>query len=394
MPRLTETRATRAKLPETGQAFEWCSEIGGFGCRLLASGVRSWVVQLRYGGKVHRITLGKISTLPFEGPPDHPGAVDLARIALNAARRGENPKLAIGRAQNPRGITIGGLWQAYGAAGYPLLKRVGRKRESSITADEYRWGKHLQRIEHEPATAFDSQRTQRWLDSIPTLGARSHALILLKGLLSFGASRGLCDPHRISITARPSRRVENYLSPQELRKLDAALIEIIKQQPTRVFGFSVIRLLIHSGMRKGELLSLDWSNVDLDNRVIHLERDKNSGEDRGRDVMLSDTAVEIFRSLPRLARGRWVFPGGRRDGHLVDLEYFWKQAIAKAGIKRVRLHDLRHSFASAAIGAGVGLYPLGKLLGHRSSRTTERYSHLAAEAQRTALDKAAAVLAP
>jgi|SRR5215510_828365 len=85
--RLTEARATRAKLPQTGQAFEWCSEIGGFGCRLLYTGVRSWIVQLRYQSKTHRITLGKIGTLPFEGPPDHPGAADLARIALNAARR-------------------------------------------------------------------------------------------------------------------------------------------------------------------------------------------------------------------------------------------------------------------------------------------------------------------
>src|SRR5262245_8551660 len=66
--RLTEARATRAKLPQTGQAFEWCSEIGGFGCRLLYTGVRSWIVQLRYQSKTHRITLGKIGTLPFEGP--------------------------------------------------------------------------------------------------------------------------------------------------------------------------------------------------------------------------------------------------------------------------------------------------------------------------------------
>jgi integrase len=392
MPRLTETRATRATLPRSGQDFLWCSEIGGFGCRLLASGVRSWVVQLRYQGKGHRITLGKVGVLPFEGPPDHPGAADLARIALNAARRGENPKLAIGRAQNPRGITIGGLWQAYGAAGYPLLNAIGVKRASSVKTDTYRWKKHLTRIEHEPAAAFDTPRTQRWLDTVPTLGARSHALILLKGLLSFGASRGLCDPDRITITARPSRKVQNFLKPAELKKLDAALVRLIKEHPSRVLGFAAIRLLLHSGMRKGEVLSLDWSAVDLDNRIVHLERDKASGENVGRDVYLSDAAVEILRSLPKLARGGWVFPGGRRDGHLVDLEYFFGTALARAKLKRVRIHDLRHSFASAAIGSGVALYSVGKLLGHRSSRTTERYAHLSAEAQREALERAAAVL--
>jgi integrase len=391
MPRLTETRATRATLPQSSQAFLWCSEIGGFGCRLLPSGVRSWIVQLRHQGKTHRITLGKIGTLPFEGPPDHPGAADLARIALNAARRGEDPKLAIGRAQHPRGVTLGALWQAYGDAGYPLLNAIGIKRASSIKGDGYRWKKHFTRIEQEPAANFDTARTQRWLDTIPGLGARSHALIMLKGLLSFGASRGLCDPHRITITARPSRKVQNFLEPADLKKLDAALVDLIQEHPSRI-GFAAIRLLLHTGMRKGEVLSLDWSSVDLDNRVIHLEIDKASGENVGRDVLLSDAAVAILKALPKLARGGWVFPGGRRDGHLIDLEYFWDQAIAKAGIKRVRLHDLRHSFASAAIGADVALYTVGKLLGHRSSRTTERYAHLTREVERAALDRAAAVL--
>jgi len=217
-------------------------------------------------------------------------------------------------------------------------------------------------------------------------------LIMLKGLLSFGASRGLCDPHRIAITARPSRRVQNFLKPAELKRLDAALVKLIKANPTRVLGFAAIRLLLHSGMRKGEVLNLNWSTVDLDHRVIHLERDKASGENTGRDVLLSDAAVAILKSLPRLVRGGWVFPGGRRDGHLVDLEYFWNQALAKAKLRRIRLHDLRHSFASAAIGSGVALYTVGKLLGHKSSRTTERYAHLSAEAQREALDRAAAVL--
>src|SRR5262247_2229398 len=92
MARLTESRAQRQTLPQSSQDFLWCSEVGGFGCRVMPSGVRSWVVQLRYGGKVHRITLGKVGVLPFEGPPDHPGAADLARIAINAARRSENPR--------------------------------------------------------------------------------------------------------------------------------------------------------------------------------------------------------------------------------------------------------------------------------------------------------------
>jgi integrase len=392
MSRLTETRALRATLPRTGQSFLWCSEVKGFGCRLLATGVRSWVVQLRYRGKSHRITLGKVGTLPFEGPPDHPGAVDLARAALNATRRGEDPKRAIGRTRNPRGITLGELWKAYGDAGWPLLNAIGVKRPSSIAGDAHRWRKHFTRIADEAAADFDTPRTQRWLDSIEGLGAQSHALIMLKGLLSFGASRGLNDPHHITLTARPSRKVQNFLKPAELKRLDAALVKLAAEKPSRMLGFNALRLLIHTGMRKGEVLSLDWSHVDLEHRIIHLERDKGSGENVGRDVLLSGAAVDILRSLPRLARGGFVFPGGRREGHLKDLEFFWEQALERAKLRRVRIHDLRHSYASAAISDGVSLYTVGKLLGHKSSKTTERYAHLSREAQREAVQRAAAVL--
>jgi integrase len=395
LPRLTETRALRATLPRSGQAFIWCSEVRGFGCRLLATGVRSWVVQVRYQGKAKRITLGPVGTLAFEGPPDSPGALDLARAALNAGRRSEDPKRAIGRTRNPRGITLGELWAAYATAGYPLLNDIVYTRAASVATDGLRWSKHFVRagIADEAAADFDNARTQRWLDTIAGLGARSHALILLKSLIGFGASRGLCDPHRITLAGRPSRKVQNFLKPDELKRLDAALVALAAEQPTRRIGFAALRLLLHTGMRKGEVLTLDWSHVDLERRVLHLERDKSSGQNVGRDVLLSATAVAILASLPRLARGGWLFPGGRRGAHLVNLEFFWAQALARAEVRRVRIHDLRHSYASAAISDGVSLYTVGKILGHRSSGTTERYAHLSAEAQREAIERAAAVLA-
>src|SRR5262245_29734096 len=116
MARLTETRALRAPLPPKQQRerTEWCSEVIGFGARILNSGIRSYIVM---PPGQSRITLGRVGVLPFEGPPDAPGARDLAIIALNTARRGEDPKLAIGRAKQPKGATIGDLWAAYGKAG-------------------------------------------------------------------------------------------------------------------------------------------------------------------------------------------------------------------------------------------------------------------------------------
>jgi integrase len=392
MPRLTETRALRTTLPRDSQRLIWCSEIFGFGCRLLPSGVRSWVVQLRHQGKSHRITLGPVGVLPFEGPEHSPGAADLAKIALNAARRGHDPKVAIGRARNPQGATLAEVWEAYGKAGHPLLNAIGFKRPSSIKVDRYRWKNQVSRLAHRPAGAITTTEVQRWLDTIEGLGARSHALIQLKSLLNFAASRGLAETHKIALTPRPSRRVQNFLKPAELKRLDATLVKLIARQPERTLGFSALRLLLHTGMRKGEVLSLDWSNVDLDHRVIHLQRDKASGENVGRDVVLSETACEVLRSLPRLARGGYMFFGRRRAGHLIDLERFWEQALAAAKLRHVRIHDLRHSYAAMHVAAGTDLFVIGKLLGHRDPKTSARYAHLAKEVAQSAVDRAAGML--
>ena len=255
MPRLTETRALRTTLPRDSQRLIRCSEIAGFGRRILPTGVRSWVVQLRHHGKSHRITLGPVGILPFEGPEHAPGAADFAKLALNAARRGHDPKIAIGRARHPQGSTLAEVWEAYGKAGYPLLNGIGFKRPSSIKADFYRWKNSLALWPIDPLARSTTPEVQRWLDTIAGLGARSHALIQLKSLLNFAASRGLAETHKIALTPRPSRRVQNFLKPAELKGLDATLVKLIAQQPERTLGFSALRLLLHTGMRKGEVLA-------------------------------------------------------------------------------------------------------------------------------------------
>ena len=166
---------------------------------------------------------------------------------MNAARRGDDPKLAIGRAKQPAGTTLADVWEAYGKAGYPLLNGIGFKRASSIKADGYRWKNQLSRLGHRPVAKIDTPEVQRWLDTIFGLGARSHALIQLKSLLRFAASRGLADTHKIAITPRPSRQIQNYLKPGELKRLDAALVKLIREQPGRMMGFAALRLMLHTG---------------------------------------------------------------------------------------------------------------------------------------------------
>ena len=220
MPRMTETRASRLKLPQDGQIFEWCTEVKGFGVRCTAT-TRSYIVQPRYNGQKLRINLGTVGVTPFEGPPKAPGARDLAITALAAARRGDDPCKAIGQRKQPEGITLGDVWAAYCEAGHPKLKGTARKRPSTIRKDTDRYNYHLARqLGPTPIAHIDTACVRRWLDKIATEGARSHALALLKSLLSFSTTRGIATAHRIDIACSPSRKVANYFKPAELAKLD------------------------------------------------------------------------------------------------------------------------------------------------------------------------------
>ena len=113
----------------------------------------------------------------------------------------------------------------------------------------------------------------------------------------------------------------------------------------------------------------------------------------GRDVFLSPAAVAILQSIPR-TRSPYVFPTRGKRGHIANVQKAWVAALKRAGLRRVRAHDLRHSFASSAIGAGVSLYIVGKLLGHRQATTTQRYAHLEKDVARAAFDRVTAALTP
>ena len=130
-----------------------------------------------------------------------------------------------------------------------------------------------------------------------------------------------------------------------------------------------------TGCRKSEILTLRWSDVDLDAGELRLA-DSKTGP---RAVQLPPTAVELLEALPRRKDSSWVFPGNDRDGRYSGggLDHAWRTVRAAAGLEDVRMHDLRHSFASRALALGETLPVIGKLLGHSDIETTARYAHLA-----------------
>jgi integrase len=138
-----------------------------------------------------------------------------------------------------------------------------------------------------------------------------------------------------------------------------------------------------------EVLTLEWQHVDFANSCLRLPDSKTGAK----IVHLNAPALAVLAGVERQQGSPWVIAGAKAGTHLVNLEKPWRRIRARAGIPDVRLHDLRHSFASVAVGLGEGLPMIGKLLGHTQTQTTARYAHLATDPVKAATERVGAALA-
>jgi integrase len=183
-------------------------------------------------------------------------------------------------------------------------------------------------------------------------------------------------------------RRQRYLTVDELTRFTKALKEDADQQAADIF-----RLLLLTGARRGEVLGATWNQFDLTAGVWTKPAATTKRRNEHR-VPLSAPARQLLARLHARNNGSpWLFPG-RRDQHRRDLKYPWRRICRTAGISGLRIHDLRHSYASTLAGAGVPLLTIGALLGHTLPTTTARYAHLVDDPLRQATERAGAILAP
>jgi integrase len=173
---------------------------------------------------------------------------------------------------------------------------------------------------------------------------------------------------------------ERYLSVDELARLSDALAKALIDKTETPYVVAVFRLLVLTGARLSEILTLRWQDVDLQHGVLRLP-DSKTGR---KTVWLNTPALSVLEDLPRVAKNPFVIVGDREGAHLVNTKKPWRRICKAAGITSLRIHDLRHSFASVAVGSGLGLHITGKMMGHLRASTTERYAHLADGAIREA----------
>lgn len=202
------------------------------------------------------------------------------------------------------------------------------------------------------------------------------ALTALSALYTWAEAQALVpnnsNPCR-GIVRYKHKVIERYLTAEELARVGGTLDQLDASGGCDRFALAAIRLLILTGARKSEILTLRWSEVDLAGRRLLLS-DSKTGQ---KTIHLSDAAMGVLSALPRLKNNPFVIAGRLAGSHLANIHHAWDEVRTLAKIENCRLHDLRHSFASLAIESGASLPMIGKLLGHSQPRTTARYAHLA-----------------
>ena len=203
----------------------------------------------------------------------------------------------------------------------------------------------------------------------------NHCLSVISKLMSWAQQSGLRSDSInpvIGIKRFKENKKERYLSMDEFKALGDLLIQLEADGSESSFVIAALRLYLFTGARRGEILELKWKHVDLDAGVLRLP-DSKTGQ---KTIHLNVAAIEVLNNIPRLSGNPYVIVGKKEGSHLVNITKPWMRIRTLIGLDDVRLHDLRHSFASVIASSGGSLIMIGKLLGHTQPTTTARYAHL------------------
>jgi integrase len=396
MPKLTK-KVVDAAAPSGRDTFLWDGEMAGFGLRVFASGKKSYLVQYRAGGRLRRYTIGPHGVFtPDEARKD-------ARILLADVERGLDP--AERRAEQRRDLTMAELCDLYVAEG------MTTKKPTTIVSDKGKLERHvkpllgkrqlrsigrgeIERFQADVAsgkTAIDVKRGFRGRSRVTGgKGTATRTLGLLSGVFQFAVNRGLRPDNPVRGVKRfPERKMERFLSPAEMARLGKAFSDMADEAVNGV-AISALRLLALTGCRRSEVTGLRWSWIDWERACIRFPDSKTGAK----VVPLGAAALALLSEL-RDARtnSSFVFPGRGKEGTTTAAWKVWEKVRKRAGLPDVRIHDLRHSFASVGASGGDSLVVIGALLGHRDTGTTARYAHLSNDPLKAAADRIAGNIA-
>ncbi len=376
MPKLTKRFVDLIQAP-VGDApkdiFFWDDDLPGFGLRVKTSGVKSYLLQYRQAGRSRRMTLGRHGVLTAEE------ARRLARLQLGNVAHGKDP--AQDRSDERRAPTVKEL-----AADYLERHAIPNKRPSSVRNDQAMLDTivlpRLASLKVKEVSRRDVEAMVLAMKATPYRANRVRAL--LSKMFALAIAWGWRADNPASGVAKFQEEHRNrWLREEELSRLFAVLEPHPNQRAA-----NIVRLLILTGARKGEVMGATWDQFDLE-RGVWTKPAHTTKQRRTEHIPLSRQAVALLSDLHARAQDgdRFVFPGDAPGKPIMDIKKFWHEVSKAAAIPGVRIHDLRHTFASHLVSSGVSLPIVGRLLGHTQPQTTHRYAHLADDPLREATER-------
>ncbi len=340
----------------------WDTEVKGFGVRVPASGRRTYILKYRtLDGRVRKPKIGVHGDLTVEQ------ARTIAGEWKQAVRRGEDPSAE--RQAARKAPTVADL-----AADYLQRHALPNKRPASVLNDRSMLDIHilppLGKMKVAAITRRDIEAIHGGLRVKPYLANR--VLALLSKMFNLAAAWGWRDgnPARGIPRFHEDRR-QRWLSADELARLWAAL----EAHPSRRAA-NAVKLMVLTGARRGEVLSATWEEFDLD-RGFWTKPSHHTKQKRTEHVPLSGPTTALLAALRAEADAdqEYLFPGNVPGKPIGDIKTFWRHVCRDAGLEGVRLHDLRHTYASSLVSRGVSLHIVGRLLGQTPPQTTARSAH-------------------
>lgn len=379
--------------------YLWDAEVIGFGVKVTPAGLRTYVLQYRFAGRARRYTIG-----PHGSPWTVETARARAKVLLGQVAGGVDPQAQKTAAREE--MTVSELCDLYLAEGLATRKAssiqsatadicnhikplIGAKRASLLISEDV--DRFLIDVAQGKTARMGKTNKRRGLARVRGgKGAANAAVATLAAAMNFGIRRKVRpDNPAKGVRKYPEKKLERFLSPAELARLGESLAASESLGVESPFAIAAIRLLILTGCRKNEILTLKRAYVDVHHKCLRLPDSKTGAK----IVHIGDTVFGVIEAIPAVEGNDYLLPGRKGLGHVVDLQAAWERIRDAAGLSDVRLHDLRHAFASLGAAGGDSLLVIGSLLGHRSAKTTHRYAHLADHPLKDAADRISAAMA-
>ncbi|MEM6411417.1 MAG: tyrosine-type recombinase/integrase [Pseudomonadota bacterium] len=363
-------RSAKALKATSKEHFLWDGELRGFGLRCSPKGRKTFILQYRQNGRTRRMSLGQFGALTPEQ------ARELARRHLGEIAKGEDP--SGDRQRERKAPNVSALCNRFLEEHVALRCKPTTQREYKRACELFIKPK-LGSLRVMAVTRPDVAELHHGLRDRPYQANRVLGVIskMFNQAEIWGLRPDNTNPTRHVPKYKEHKR-ERYLSPEEIETLWTVLDQSVRDGSETLHVASAFKLLLLTGCRLSEIQKLKWSYIRDD--VIWLP-DAKTGPRR---VLLNQTALGILRTLPRLPGNPYVIVGAVEGQHVTDIQKPWRRIREAAKIEDVRIHDLRHTYASIAAMAGHSLPMIGRLLGHTQAQTTLRYAHLADETTRRA----------